>query len=53
MGNKFSMEKGMPLAEVVQNWENMAGTTELSTESAVVLYQEAWPGITWNGSSAE
>lgn len=45
-GNKLSVEKGMPLAKVLQNWEKIYGTAQLSKEHTVALCQEEWPYIT-------
>lgn len=44
--NKLGVEKGMPLAKVLQNWEKIYGTAQLSKKHTVALCQEEWPYIT-------
>lgn len=52
MVNKFGIEEGTPLANVLQNWGKIYGTAQLSKKHAVALFQKEWPFITREAGGA-
>lgn len=45
MGNVLGIEKGTPLAEVLENWRKIDGTAGLSKKCTIALCKENWPAL--------
>jgi len=46
MGTTPSVERGMPLAEVLENWSNIPLSHTLKKKKLILLCQEEWPFLT-------